>query len=200
MEELKRATTKLQTPQRIPFGNLLQAIRGEKHHTRKGYKKQRLENMSCDKMKPGCTVITQKDNGKIVLRRNSFQESRSKARPVSSYNNVPISSLVSIGRDINENEVKEHEKKCIKNRCSTVDSNNNNSKELGHHGNNAVDMVTPTAKGNLCLDDEVPHFRRERRGAIAEVSKRDRKDIINALRTRCVAKSLTVTGLIETGR
>ena len=187
MEEMKRVTTKLHAPKKVPLGSLLAVIRGDRH---KGYKKQRLEHLSSERTKTD-TVITQKDNGKIVLRRNSFQESRSTTRLVSSYNSIPINSLVSIGRDIHEREVKEGKE-------STVDNNNNN-RGISHHGNNTI-VTSATTKEDVCLDDEVPQFRRERRGAIAEVSKRDRKDIVNTLRTRCVAHSLTVTGLIETGR
>ena len=197
MEEMKRVTTKLHAPRRVPFCSLLQVIRGDRH-ARKGHKKQRLESLSPERMKTDCTVITQKDNGKIVLRRHSFQELRSTTGPVSSYNSMPISSLVSISRDINEKEVQKRKEKCINNPWSTVDGNNNNG-EISHHGKNTI-VTLPTTKEDLWLDDEVPQFRRERRGAIAEVNKRDRKDIINALRTRCVAHSLTVTGLIETGR
>lgn len=119
---------------------------------------------------PKNTVISLNDDGKCVLRRNSFIETT--ARSWSQNETAMLKNLLSTNRSLNQSEDSNGSK------CSSNSQRKTSKNDLLDESTNA------------------PNFWRERRGAIAEVTPRDRDVIVRELRRRAFAKNLTSNGLL----
>ena len=124
-------------------------------------------------------------NGKLILRQGSFSES--KPRRVSRYENVSYQTLVSLAKDI----------------VPMIPDDSCVSEDRISDTTSIIEEKFTTGKCNTSetesgfLDDEVTQFRRERRGAIAEVSRKDRENIVRELQKRALARSLSSGGLLR---
>eukprot|EP00795_Rhopilema_esculentum_P011443 gene11443-21646_t len=151
--------------------------------TRKG-KRHDARKMEIKTTNVGEDAIVEK-NGKLILRHGSFHES--KPRRVSRYENVSYQTLVSLTKDV----------------VPMISGNSCVSHDSISDTTSIIDEKFTTGKGNTSetvsgfLDDELPQFRRERRGAIAEVSRKDRENIVKELQKRALARSLSSGGLLR---